>query len=509
MATTTASAALSRPPRPNPFGLLLRPLGGLATAILLIALGLGVTAKTPHPSALFLIAAVVIGVATAWFLINERYEWSLALLVLYLGLADGYLKLRTGSSGATLIRDLLLYAIVVGALVRAAVRHQAITLPPLSGWVIAWILVVVVQVANPHDGTLVHSIASFRPHLEFVPLFFLGYLVMRSKARLRAFLALLLVVGAANGIVGLIQLNLTPGQLAAWGPGYAKAINGEGSVSQRGFVSEDGVAKNRPFGLGGDSGFGGSVGFVAVPAVLALLTLPLPPLKRLAVAALSAGVVLAVFTSEARTVIIAAIIAALAYAGLTITSRLGTRALLTVGIAFLAAIAVIGVLVNSTEEGSFSRYNTITSPSEAITTAYNYRSSVIAQVPKYIVEIPFGGGFGSKGPAGGFGGANTNRLNAESEPTFLMIEVGVLGLAVMLGFNLTLFRLALTRIRFVPDRETRLLLAAIAAPLFAIFAGWFAGIATATVPAGPYLWFAAGVLSYWLLGEGSRRWSNG
>ena len=44
----------------------------------------------------------------------------------YVGLADGYLKLRTGSSNVTLVRDLLLYSIAVGALVdqAIAVRRQ-------------------------------------------------------------------------------------------------------------------------------------------------------------------------------------------------------------------------------------------------------------------------------------------------------------------------------------------------------------------------------------------------
>jgi hypothetical protein len=72
----------------------------------------------------------------------------------------------------------------------------------------------------------------------------------------------------------------------------------------------------------------------------------------------------------------------------------------------------------------------------------------------------------------------------------------------MLGLNLTLFYLSITRIRKIDDRETRILLTAIAAPLFAIFATWFVGISTATTPNAPYLWFAAGVLSFWLLGRG-------
>ncbi len=142
--------------------------------------------------------------------------------MLYIGLADGYLKLKTGSSHATLLRDVLLYAITVGAIVRLAVRGETIRWPPLSGWVLAWVIVVAAQIANPENGTLAHSIASVRPHAEWVPLFFLAYFVMRSRARLRAFLLILLVIAAANGVVGLIQVNLTPGQLADWGPGYSQ-----------------------------------------------------------------------------------------------------------------------------------------------------------------------------------------------------------------------------------------------------------------------------------------------
>jgi hypothetical protein len=116
------------------------------------------------------------------------------------------------------------------------------------------------------------------------------------------------------------------------------------------------------------------------------------------------------------------------------------------------------------------------------------------------VQIPFGAGFGSRGPAGSFGGGTSSGLNGESEPTYLLIEVGLPGLLALTGFNLILFFFSLTKIKLVPDREARIMLAAVAAPLFAIFASWFAGVATATTPGGPYLWFAAGVLSFWLLG---------
>jgi len=65
---------------------------------------------------------------------NERYELSLAVLMLYLGCLDGYLKLNTGWAPMTLVRDGLLFAVVGGILVRKAFRHERLDLPPLSVW---------------------------------------------------------------------------------------------------------------------------------------------------------------------------------------------------------------------------------------------------------------------------------------------------------------------------------------------------------------------------------------
>jgi hypothetical protein len=499
MATATPSATTYFEDRAA-----MKPLGALAMIVSLAACGLAITMKLPSPTPLSALAVIGVIAATAWMLFSRRYEWSLVILMLYVGLADGYLKLSTGSSQVTLVRDLMLYAIAAGFLIRMVVRREMVSWPPLTGWVVAWVLVVAVQITNPHDGTLLHSLASVRPHAEWVPLFFLGYLVIRSKARIRAFLMLLLAIAAINGIVGLVQVNMTPGQLSSWGPGYAQAIKGEGSVSARGFADENGTERNRPFALGGDIGFGGSLGFLAVPAALALLGLRLRPRARIAVIALSVGVAMAILTSEGRVYVIAGVVAVLAFAGLTVTSRAGVRTVVGLAVGLALAYAAVGVLLSGSEEGAFDRYNSIANPGEAISTAYSYRSEVLSLVPTYMTQFPFGAGIGSSGPAGSFGGGSHRGLNGESEPTFLLIEAGIPGLAVMLGFTLTLLYLSVTRIRRIEDRETRVLLTAVAAPLFALFATWLAGISTATTPGAPYLWLAAGVLSYWLLGPGSR-----
>jgi hypothetical protein len=496
MATTTAS-------RPTLSNTLSKPAGAVGTAALLVLVTFAFAYKFPSATPTMAIGFVVLLAVVAWLLMSERYEWSLAILVLYLGLADGYLKLSTGSDSITLLRDVLLYSIVAGALIRAAVRHESIDLPPLAGWVIAWVLVVVVQLANPENGTFIHAVKSLRPHLEWVPLFFLGYMIVRNKHRLKVFLLLLLTVAAINGLVGLVQSNLTPTELGAWGPGYEQALGQEGNVSQRTFVDEKGEERNRPFGLGGDFGFGGVIGYLAIPAALGLLALSRSRGLRILAAMLAMGAVIGVATSAARTAVIAAFIAAFAYAALTVTSRAGLRSVMALGFASIVVYAALGILQSNTEESSFERYDSISNPAKAVSTAYDYRKGTLAQVPKYAVDIPLGAGLGSKGPAASLGtqtgGAD---LNGESEPTFLLIETGLPGFLVMIGFNLMLLYLAVTGIRQIGDRETRILLTAVAAPLFAIFATWFVGVSTATSPTSPYMWFAAGVLSYWLLGPG-------
>src|SRR3954447_6898566 len=194
---------------------LLASVGALAA---LFGLCVFVVYRTPSPSATSFVALVGFAVIGGWMFLSERYELTLSALLLYLLLLDGFLKLKTGSQFATLGRDILFYAIVAGALARFVQRRQAIELPPLTGWVLAFTLIVLVSMFNPGSYPALHAVASIRPHLEFVPIFFFGFVIMRDPKRLRVFLILLLICGAINGVVSAIQFSMTPDQLASWGP---------------------------------------------------------------------------------------------------------------------------------------------------------------------------------------------------------------------------------------------------------------------------------------------------
>jgi hypothetical protein len=468
--------------------------GAVAAAAVLIATRVGA------PS-LGLAVGVVAGIGvTAWMFFTERMEGPLVVLLLYLGLLDGYLKLRTNSSVTTLARDALLYVIVLGSLARAVLRRQVLRLPPLSGWILAFGVVVLVQLVNPANHGLLHTLGALRPHLEFVPLFFIGYAVLKTRARLRTFFVVLLVIATANGIAGAVQLNLTPAQLSSWGPGYAFRINGQGTglnhVSARAFSTSTGSRRTRPFGLGDDAGVGAAWGMLALAGVLALLSLGALRSFGLASLLLCAGPPLAIISGEGRSLLICSVVALVAYVVFATTARRLVPTLVSVVLGLAVVVGVVAYISSVSGAGVFDRYATIT-PSKLTSTTSHDRGSSIAAIPSLIVHHPLGNGLGSVGPASGFAGGANSGGNGETEPGFLLSELGLPGLLVVYGFILHLLFLAVTRIRRL-DPPTRILVAALTAGIVGLLVLGISSATTATSPESAYLWFAGGALSYWL-----------
>ena len=107
------------------------------------------------------VVAVLLVVGSLWLAVTRNTAFALAAYMLYLGLLDGYFKLGTGNSNVTLVRDALLYAVVAGLLIKAAVRGTPLRLPPLSTWVVMF--VVIVLVAALHRGAAGKAPISARP----------------------------------------------------------------------------------------------------------------------------------------------------------------------------------------------------------------------------------------------------------------------------------------------------------------------------------------------------------
>jgi hypothetical protein len=498
-----ATLALPRPLRGDRTR---RALTDTTAALLVVAVAAGSTYFIDHWGARKGVGMGLFLVGLCWFAATRRTLVALAVFMAYIGMADGYAKLSTGSTVVSLVRDALLFAIVVGVLVRAQVSGKPLRLPPLSGWVITFVVVVFAQVLNPSGGTFTHSLAGVRQHLEFVPLFFLAFAFLRTKAALRGFVILLLVIGAANGIAGYLQFNLTAQEFAAWGPGYADRVLGRGAFVDAGrtFTSGDTTGLVRPFGLGSDAGAGGVMGAFALGALLVLITRFTRMRYLLLAAALAMGVIAAIVTSQGRAPVLAAAIIVVTYGLLTLTAGGRLATLLGLGVTAVVVLFVFqGIAGSATQSGADDafRYSGLT-PSKIVATADEARGSSIAVIPQNIVDYPLGAGLGSVGPAASYKGGTTliDTVDTESWFSFIVVETGIPGLLTVFGFTITLLWLAFVRIRKEPDPETRALLAAMLAPLAALLAlYWTGGGLTATTPYAPYLWTIGGVVAYWLI----------
>jgi O-antigen ligase len=483
--------------------LLLSTLGGLLALALALAIAIGV----PHPSLAITAALIAATLGTVALVVSTRYEITVTLVALYLGLLDGPAKLLTASQAASAARDVLIFAIALGMLVRLIVKRERVRLPALFGWVMLFVVVVLVQAVNPETTGFLKVIGGFRQQLEWVPFFFFGYLLMRSTGRFRKLFLLLGVIALANGLVGAYQSRLSPAQLASWGPGYGEKVKGTGGgggLSGRTFVSE-GIARPRPPALGSDSGFGGATGALALPGLLMLLAASRLR-RRWVVVLLAAGAVLGVATSASRTNLIIAVLALVTYALLSLLAGCRvSRSLLALLAVVALAFPIATALVAADGQGVFARYSSVASPEAAATEGVSYKEKTLTQIPSDLVYAPLGVGLGTYGAAAGFGGKvpltiEGQGVSGESEYNLVTLELGLPGLAVWVAFTVALIALVLRRLRLIEDPELRLCVVAVCASMITIAVKGFAGPTMATSPAGPFFWFAAGVIAYWLGG---------
>jgi hypothetical protein len=480
-----------------------------AAVLVTVALAMAIAVAVPHPSFTLLIAGVAGGILITWLIASTRYEFTVLVLALYLGLLDGPVKLLTASTFASGLRNVLILAVCFGALIRLLVSKQPIRLPPLSGWVLAFTGLVLMNAFNPNTQGFLKTLGGFRQQLEWVPFFFFGYLLMRSNARLRMFFLVLGVIALANGAIATYQTRLSPPQLASWGPGYRERVEGneEGKgAGHRTYKGSEGTAHVRPLGLGSDAGFGGGTGVLALPCALALLATG--RLRRRWVGALLClGALVAIATGLGRLQVVGGAIALLAFGFLAATAgRRITRPLLALMALAAIAIPLGAVFVSAEGSGVFSRYTSI-SPSQVTETSTQYKASTLAAIPTYIKNDPFGFGLGSTGAVSSFGGRTTVTLeghgfSSETQYNMTTDELGLPGLIIWVGLSLQIILLVLRRLRYIRDVDLRISLAGVFAALIAYSIMGFSGPFLQSAAAGPFFWFAAGIASYWFAGPG-------
>jgi hypothetical protein len=496
------------------------------TVLIPVVIALAISIQMPSPDIRSVLEVVVLTLGAAGvvvLMLSTRYAVTLTVLALYLGLLDGPIKLESTSKLASGFRDILIVAIGLGMILRLGLKRERITMPPLASWVLAFTAVVLVEALNPRTGGALKALGGYRQQLEFVPFFFFGYLIMRSKQRFRQLFLIIGVIALANGMVGTLQSRLSPGQLARWGPGYNQRLSGSGGG--RTFKSE-GEAHPRPLALGSDAGFGGGVGVLAMPGLLALLMAG-GVRRRWPVVLCSLGALAGIATAASRTTVISLIVALGTYTALSLFVRLKmSRALIGLIVVGALAVAIGSALVASEGAGIFKRQESLGSvvtshvPSvlgsqvgvsseeeEESSTGDDGKTKHLSQIPGDLAAEPLGLGLGSAGSVAGFGGKvekaiEETKVSGGSAYNLLTVELGLPGLLLWLGFTINVLVLVATRLRRIVDPELRAYLVAIVASFTAITVQGLAGPTLAVTPAGIYLWFVPGVIAYWLAGAG-------
>jgi hypothetical protein len=466
---------------------------GLTIALALIAVvaSTGLATVGAGLSRFTLIALIVVVALAGWCLQTRHTDRALIVVGLYLLLADGYVKLKINSTSATLLRDVLLFAVVANMVVR---RRRAVPggWPPMTAWVLAFVAAVLVQTLNPGTGSITQAAAGLRLHLEFVPLFLVGALWVQTEERIRGVLWLLVAAGVANSIATFVQFNLTPSEFAAWGPGYRERVLGVGDFANAGRTSSAAGGIVRPFGLGSDLGFGGLVAALGLPACLALAMRSARPLRGAGLTVCALILVIGVVTTQSRVAVICAVAGLFAFLAVTSLSRRAARLIAVAVVLVAAALVLLPLALKDANSGQFDRLQTIR-PDRLVATTRENRGRSIDEIGRYVADYPVGAGVGRSGPAAGLN-PSLERLNSETQFTFMLVETGLPGLIPLMA--LSLFGLwGILATRRISDSGGRTELAALASPLAGIAVMWIAATTTAGVPTSPFFWLVSGVVA--------------
>lgn len=472
------------------------------------ALALAITVAFPGASIVVVLAAMAGLVALVALTLSTRLALTTTIVTIYLLILDGPVKLGFGARELTAaLPDLLLGAVCLGAFMRILARGERLRMPPLSAWVVAFVAIVLVEAFNPNSPEILKVLAGFRQQLQWVPFFFLGYALLRSKQRLRMMFLVVGVCAVANGVVSTYQTKLSPSQIISWGPGYQQLYQPVSlGLSSKGSRVYDGAegAHVRPVGLGSDSGFSGGVGMLGLAFGLALLA-TWRSRRRWVAAVIVLGSAAGVLTGLGRLQVIGGVLCVvffIAYASLGGQAR---RVLAALAAAVLLAIPVGVGYLTLIRAGTFKRYESLqTSSPEALAT---HKSKAYTLIPHELATVPFGVGLGTVGAVGGFNGVDANQLNghavsAETQYNLITDELGGPGLVLWAALSLYIVVLTVRGLTAVHDPDLTIMLAAAMAPFATLIIAGFSGPFETSAALGPYFWLAVGIAAYWFVGPG-------
>ena len=413
---------------------------------------------------------------------------------------DGTIRGVVGSSALSIVaRDIVLGIIVVGwGAQRLQTRLQSpLRWPPGSLLVVLFVINCLLQIFNPYSLGIVQSIGGLKLHLSPIPVFFVGYDVIRRRGQVRSLFVFLTLASLVIGLVSFVQYF--EGQNWTWAhfPGTKEAMSQSIHATQAGAT----ISKIASFKPPGTTAFGGGTAAyvsIAFPLTFALLMLPRKDkfsraMKAGLLAILLAFIVI-MLVNGLRSALVSAIAEVLT-AGAFIGGRLRSRIL--IGVALCGVLGLIAFTYSEglSQGGVTDRYaSTFANPVQEL---HRDRRTFFDDAAFITTNSPLGVGLGRILAGTGRFGTNDNSLDfvvySESYLGEIMYETGLPGGLLISVIAIAFVLRGYSALAQISDATDRFLLTAILGILVVTFANFFVTPVLIAPPGSVLFWLLGGV----------------
>lgn len=434
-----------------------------------------------------------------YLFLSGNYIRSLLFFFIFATLFEGVLKLKTTGTAniiAYLGRDILLYPVVIGAIVRIFVL-KSITIsqerPPLTKPIIAFVIICFIQLFNPSALNIVNGLINLRNHIEMIPLFFFGFYSMRNPKNIHILFWLMIIFAVINSLVAVYQHQIGIDEIIKWGPGYRRMFT---SVSDaRIWIDSKGVTHIRPPALGSDMGYATGVIQIALPLLISLIAIYLGKNKKYIplLIAMMCVMILGAFVSGIRSLMMLSVIGAIIT--LLLQVKIKNTAFIVILIFLVSLGGILGLQLTSETLGEeiYDRYEGLTSP---ITAFSSHRGGSFLALFEYIWRFPLGRGIGLAGPAAGrfAKGEYIEPINTETYFNFILSETGLPGLILITFIAVSTIIKGYKLHSKIQNNELSWYASAQLGVLVSLFVGCFGTPLLVSYPFNSAFWFLGGMI---------------
>lgn len=401
-----------------------------------------------------------------------------------------------GSPVMAVARDLVLALIVIGWTMQrlGTSSTDRLRTPPGTLLVVLFIINALLQIFNPFSLGLIQSLGGLKVHLSPIPLFFIGYDVIRRRGQVRSLLLFLTLATVVISLVSVLQYEQGRDWTFAHFPGTKEVISLNVNAS-----AGSGLTSDDTFKPPGTTTFGGGTatfaGFV-FPLTFALMLLSkgqgFTPRLRGLFGAVLFGFILTFFVNSVRSALVEAVLC-VAACSLFVDGRTRKRVLVGVGFCLVLGMLGWGSSQAITHGGSSDRFGSLlANPQKAL---HDDRQTFFEQFGDIVTEAPMGVGLGRTGAVAGHFGTTSRDIGftafSEAYLGNVIFEMGIIGAVLISCVALSLLRRGYAALRRLTDADDKVMAAALFSVLFTLVANFF----VLPVLVGP-----PGSVLFWLLG---------